>query len=72
MKYLKNLLVVTLIMVIFSVINVYAKEKVKVYIFEAGGCPYCEMQEDYLKGLESYNKKFEIIKKELYIDHVDW
>ena len=30
------------------------------------------MQEEYLKGLESYDKKFEIIKKELYIDHVDW
>lgn len=47
-------------------------EKVKVYMFEAGGCPYCEQQEEYFKGLDSYDKKFELIKKELYVDHVDW
>ena len=55
-----------------SFVDVSAKEKVKVYIFEAGGCPYCKLQEDYLKGLDSYNKKFEIVNKELYIDHIDW
>lgn len=49
-----------------------AEEKVKVYVFEAGGCPYCELQIEYLEGLESYNVKFEIVKKELYVDHVDW
>ena len=48
------------------------KEKVKVYIFESGGCPYCEAEIEYLQGLESYNKKFEIVTKELYIDHIDW
>ena len=47
-------------------------KKVKVYLFEAGGCPYCEAEEEYLKSLSSYDKKFEIIKKELYVDHVDW
>lgn len=45
---------------------------VKVYIFEAGGCPACQAQIEYLKGLDSYNKKFEIVEKELYVDHVDW
>jgi thiol-disulfide isomerase/thioredoxin len=45
---------------------------VKVYVFEAGGCPYCEKEMEYLTSLSSYNKKFEIITKELYIDHVDW
>ena len=59
-------------LIILQITNVYALKKVKVYIFEAGGCPYCELEEEYLKGLDSYNKKFEIIKKELYIDHVDW
>ncbi len=47
-------------------------EKVKVYIFEAGGCPYCELQVEYLEGLSGYGKKFEIVRKELYVDHVDW
>ena len=48
------------------------KAKVKVYVFEAGGCPYCEAQTEYLKGLDGYNKKFEIVSKELYVDHVEW
>lgn len=51
---------------------VSADKKVKVYMFEAGGCPYCEAEEEYLKKLDSYGKKFELIKKELYVDHVDW
>ena len=46
--------------------------KVKVYIFEAGGCPYCEKEIEYLEGLDGYNKTFEVIRKELYIDHIDW
>lgn len=72
MKYLKKLLFGILLVMVVSLTNVKAAEKVKVYIFEAGGCPYCEMEDEYLKGLSSYNKKFEIIKKELYVDHVDW
>ena len=48
--------------------TVKAEGKVKVYIFEAGGCPYCELEEEYLEGLSSYGEKFEIVKKELYID----
>lgn len=51
---------------------VNAEGKVKVYMFEAGGCPYCEQEEEYLKGLEGYNKTFELVKKELYVDHVEW
>lgn len=52
--------------------NVMAAKKVKVYMFEAGGCPYCEAEEEYLKGLSSYGTKFELVKKELYVDHIDW
>lgn len=66
------LIFIIFLIIILQIPNVHASGKVRVYIFEAGGCPYCEMQEEYLKGLESYDKKFEIIKKELYIDHVDW
>ena len=49
-----------------------ANEKVKVYIFEAGGCPYCEAQVEYLEKLSGYGKKFEIVRKELYVDHINW
>ena len=62
----------TLLLLIPLGINAEEKEKVKVYMFEAGGCPYCEAEVEYLKGLEGYNKTFTIEIKELYIDHVDW
>ena len=39
---------------------------VKVYLFEKDGCSYCEMQKEYLQGLDSYNKKFTLIVKKLY------
>ena len=63
---------VLLCTVLLMVSTVKAEEKVKVYMFEAGGCPYCEAEEEYLTGLEGYGTKFELIKKELYVDHVDW
>ncbi len=73
MKNLKRLLTVFLLLfVVFGIAKVEAKDKVKVYIFEAGGCPYCEAQVKYLKGLKSYGKKFEIVEKELYVDHIEW
>jgi len=76
MEKVKSILVTLLAaFVVFSgvgTLNVKAAEKVKVYIFEAGGCPYCEAEIEYLKGLESYDEKFEIVQKELYVDHVDW
>ena len=67
-KILFSLLAVLLVLPI----GVNAKEKVKVYMFEAGGCPYCEAQMEYFKGLEGYNKEFEVIQKEAYIDHIEW
>ena len=73
MKSMKKVLLLVLAFIAFvGVTNVKAAEKVKVYIFEAGGCPYCEAEIEYLKGLSSYNEKFEIVTKELYVDHVDW
>ena len=82
MKRLKKILLLVLALVLVIPFSVRAEEevttigaelpKVKVYIFEAGGCPWCEKEKDYLKGLDSYNEKFEIVTKELYVDHVDW
>jgi len=69
---MKKLLISILALFAFLPLIVKADNKVKVYIFEAGGCPYCEEEITYLEGLDSYNKKFEIVRKELYIDHIDW
>jgi hypothetical protein len=56
----------------FLPLSINAKEKVKVYMFEAGGCPFCEKQMEYFESLDSYGTKFEVIRKELYIDHIEW
>ena len=73
MRKIKNILLLVFAFVLFGgLTNVNAEGKVKVYVFEAGGCPYCEAEIEYLQGLSSYNEKFEIIRKELYVDHVDW
>ncbi len=68
-KYLLGILVLLL-----CPLMVFAKDKelVKVYVYEAGGCPFCEREIEYLKGLDSYNKKFKIVQKELYVDHIEW
>lgn len=68
-KILVTILAVILCMPILSAAK---KEPVKVYIFEAGGCPYCEAEVEYLESLSSYKTKFVIVKKEAYVDHVDW
>ena len=67
-----SILLVTILCSVLCLSKVSAKDKVKVYVFEAGGCPYCEKEINYLEGLDSYNKEFEIVTKELYVDHVDW
>ncbi len=78
MKNLKRILLIFIAaFLVFLPINakgVNAEEgqKVKVYIFEAGGCPFCEQEKEYLKSLDSYGEKFEIVVKKLYVDHVDW
>lgn len=76
MKKVRNvllLIVLALVLVMpFGMSKVRAEGKVKVYIFEAGDCPWCEKERNYLEGLDSYGEKFEIVRKELYVDHVDW
>lgn len=72
MKIKKIIFYILIVISMFLITKVDAKEKVKVYIFEAGGCPYCEAEIEYLEKLPSYNEKFEIIRKETYIDHIEW
>ena len=64
------LIVICAFLLMISTVN--AEGKVKVYMFEAGECPYCEAEMEYLQSLEGYNKTFEVIRKELYVDHVEW
>ena len=66
---------IIMIVTILLTIPMFAKAEenlVRVYIFEAGGCPSCEAEIKYLKSLDSYEKKFTIVEKQLYVDHVDW
>ena len=68
----KVLFTILAIILFIPILSAAKKEPVKVYIFEAGGCPYCEAEIEYLKGLSSYEKEFVIVQKEAYVDHVDW
>ena len=69
---IRKVLLLLIVMLLFGAVGVEAEGKVKVYIFSAEGCPYCEQEIEYLEGLSGYGTKFEIIEKELYIDHVNW
>ena len=69
---MKRIMGIIFILLCMVPVKLFAETKVKVYVFEAGGCPACESQIEYLKGLEGYDTKFEVIEKELYIDHIEW
>ena len=71
-KFLVSLFAILLLVPVVLCAKEKEDNRVKVYIFEAGGCPYCEMETEYLKGLSSYKKKFVIVSKQLYVDHVEW
>ncbi len=82
----RNVIICLLLVLLVLPFPVFAKTKktttttttadvskmVKVYVFEAGGCGACSSQLEYLKGLDSYNKKFTIIEKELYVSTSGW
>ncbi len=69
---MKKIVVILFAVLLFIPATLFAEEKVKVYMFESGGCPYCEAEMEYLKKLSGYKKTFEVVKKELYVDHIDW
>ncbi len=69
---MKKYFVLILLVLLFPIAVYASNDLVKVYVYEAGGCPYCEQEIEYLKGLKSYNKKFKIVQKELYVDHIAW
>lgn len=74
MKKIKYLLIVVFLIILGIIIfnGKSVDDRVKVYVFEAGGCPYCEKEIAYLQSLDSYERDFVIVRKELYIDHIDW
>ncbi len=78
MKKLKKIILVFIVALLLVLpistkeVNAEEEKKVKVYVFEAGGCHWCQQEKQYLQGLETYGKKFEIIVKELYVDTDSW
>jgi len=75
MKKVVKVLLVFLLLIGFTACDKTENKgntKVKVYLFEAGGCPYCEEELSYLNSLEGLGTKFEVVRKELYIDHINW
>ena len=48
---MKRIIGVIFILLCLIPFKIFAASKVKVYVFEAGGCPFCEDQKEYLKKL---------------------
>lgn len=68
MKKLKLLLLSLLLIIPFNMVKAEegVLEPVKVYVFYAPGCHWCEEQFNYLEALDSYNEKFVVVRKELF------
>ena len=69
---MKKILLIVLSVLLFVPFTIKAEEKLKIYLFEAGDCPYCEAQKEYFRTIKGYGETFEVITKQLYIDHIDW
>lgn len=75
MKYFKRSLILIFCLMVMLPTCVFAAKKkdlVNVYVFEAGGCGACSAELEFLKGLDTYNKEFRIVEKELYESVSTW
>ena len=72
-------IIISIVVAIFLIITLFFspdvirdKDLPTVYVFSAGGCPFCEEEMKYLRGLKYYNERFLVKEKELYVDHIKW
>lgn len=67
-KKIKNLLIVLAILVLMP-LNVFAAEKINVYIFKGEGCGYCAKALTFFEGLDDeYKSYFNLVEKEVWND----
>ncbi len=58
----KIIKLLTIVLLMFPLL-VSSKEKIKVYLFEQDGCPYCKSAKEYLSELnEEYIEYFELVE----------
>lgn len=66
MKFKKILLLILTLILCFSFEDVFAKEKIKVYLFHGDGCPHCAEETKFLEKLEKKYSNVEVIKYEVW------
>ena len=66
MKFKKILLLILTLVLCFSFEDVFAKEKIKVYLFHGDGCPHCAEETKFLEKLEKKYSNVEVIKYEVW------
>ena len=68
MSKIKNLLV-TIAVLLLIPFNVFAGEKINVYIFKGDGCGYCANALSFFEGLnDEYKSYFNLVEKEVWYD----
>ena len=68
MNKFKIMFLMAAVLLISCVTPVSAEEKVKVYLFEGDGCPYCEKAQEFFKNEigNDYKDKFELVEYEVW------
>lgn len=65
MRKIKNLLLLAAVFVLFP-LEVFAAEKINVYLFRRDGCGYCEAALKFFNGLDAeYKSYFNLVEKEV-------
>ena len=63
MKYIKYFLLMLFLLLVTN--NVYAKEKVKLYLFYGDGCPHCASEKEFVDKLQQDDNNLEVIMYEV-------
>ena len=66
MKKRIRLFIVSLLLFLLVIPNVYAKNQVNLYLFWGDGCPHCAAEQEYLESLEKDFDNLKIIKYEVW------
>ena len=68
MKKIKGFLLTIAVLVLMP-LNVFASEKINVYIFKGDGCGYCAKALTFFEGLsDEYQNYFNLVEKEVWYD----
>ena len=71
MKKIVKILCLMLLMSFFLVVNVDARENVKLYFFHGDGCPHCKAEEEFLQKIEKKYDTLDIVRYEVWYNETN-